>query len=81
MIFSKNEIIELFGGKKYLVVSVINYENTFYYYICEITHEEDKVKDNFKIITAIYENGNFFVKTLKSPLKEKISAIFEAQLQ
>lgn len=64
MIFSKREVIELSGGKKYIVVEALKEKGTWYYYLCEVNNEETKVKSNFKIITTINENGKLFVKTV-----------------
>jgi len=81
MIFSNNEVIELSGGKKYIVVDSLKNENIWYYYLCEVNEEETKIHENFKIITTINENGNLFVKTIKDALKDSLEIEFKKRLK
>ena len=81
MVFAKNEVLELFNGKKYIVVETINQNNIWYYYVCEVNNEENKIKEEFKIITTVSENGNLFIKTVKGKLQEKLELIFKEKLQ
>lgn len=80
MYFSKNEIIELNGGSKHIVVETTKYEEQYYYYIAEVDNKETKVKSKFRIITTVYENGNLFVKSVKGELAETLNNIFEELL-
>lgn len=81
MIFSNKEVIELSGGKKYIVVDSIKDNNDWYYYICEINQEETKVSSNFKIIKTVNENGNLFVKTVKDELATRLEMEFKEKLE
>lgn len=81
MYFSKNEIIELSGGSKHIIVETTKYKEKYYYYITEVDEEEKKVSDNFRVITTVYENGNLFVKSIKGELKETLTDIFNKMLE
>lgn len=80
MVFAKNEIIELHGGKKHIVVDTTKYENSYYYYVCEVNNEKNKIIDNFKIITTVNENGSLFVRTINGSLKDILIEIFKNNL-
>ncbi len=81
MIFSNKELIELSGGKKYIVVDSLEEKGIWYYYLCEVTKDEKKVIDNYKIITTVYDNGNTFVKTIKDELAEVLESKFKERLK
>ena len=80
MYFKKNEIIELSGGKKHLIVDTLQFEGTNYYYVCEVVNGESSIVPNFKVIKTIEENGNIFVKTIKDELSNKLTAMFKENL-
>lgn len=80
MYFAKDEIIELSGGKKHIIVDTTEFDGKYYYYVCEVNNEETKVIPTFKIITTISENGNLFVKTIKDDLANKLLTIFKEKL-
>lgn len=81
MIFAIKEVIELSGGKKYIVVDALEEKGTWYYYLCEVNQEENKVKSYFKIITTINENGHLFVKTVKDELAKTLEEKFKNKLK
>lgn len=81
MVFSKNEVIELFNKKKYIVVETLNQNNTYYYYICEVNAEESKLESNFRIITTVSENNNLFIKSVKGKQAEDLELIFKEKLK
>lgn len=80
MVFSKNEIILLSGGKKHIVLETLVYENKYYYYICEVNEEETDLIKSFKIITTVSENNCLFVKSIKGDLENKLAALFKEKL-
>ena len=80
MFFAKNEIIELSGGKKHIIVDTTELDGNYYYYVCEVNNAETKVIPTFKVITTISENGNLFVKTIKDDLATKLVTIFKEKL-
>lgn len=80
MIFSNKEVIELSGGKKYIVVDSIKENDEYFYYICEVDTAEKNVSNNFKIITTKNENGNLFVRTVKGELAIKLESLFKEKL-
>lgn len=80
MFFAKDEIIELSGGKKHIIVDTTEFDGKYYYYVCEVNSAETKVIPTFKIITTINENGNLFVKTIKNDLATKLTTVFKEKL-
>ena len=80
MFFAKNEIIELAHGKKYIVLDTTKYEAKYYYYVVEVTQDEQDVTENFKVITTVSENGNLFVKSVKDDLEDILVKIFKKNL-
>lgn len=79
MYFAKDEVIELYNGKKHIVVDTLSYEGIYYYYVCEVIDEQ--VIDNIKVITTKSENGQLFIKTITGPLEEKLKAMFEKNIK
>ena len=80
MYFTKNEIIELKGGKKHVVLDTTKLNGLYYYYVAEVNPEESKMVPDFKVITAVDENGYLFVKTIKDELEQELTGIFKQQL-
>lgn len=80
MIFTKKEVIELSGGKKYIVVDALEEKGTWYYYLYEVNNRETKVMPYSKVITTINENGNVFVKTVKGELEKSLETKFKNKL-
>lgn len=80
MVFRENEVIELDGGKKYIVVYVLEHEGSYYYYVCEVNQEETSINPVFKIITTVKENSNVFVKTVKDELANELELEFKEKL-
>lgn len=81
MVFQENQVIELQEGKKHIVVSVLELEGTYYYYVCEVNKEETAVNPIFKIITTVTENDNVFIKTVKDDLANKLELLFKNKLE
>ena len=80
MFFNKNEIIELAGGKKHLVVDTTKLKGNYYYFVCEVNSKETEIVPTFKVITTVSENGNLFIKTIKDDLENELTAIFKENL-
>lgn len=80
MIFKEKEVIELSGGKKYIVAKTLNQNNAWYYCLFEVNKEETQVKEDLRIITTVSENGNLFIKNVKGKLAEDLEIIFKEKL-
>ena len=80
MLFKKNEIIELSGGKKHIIVDTTQLEGKYYYYVCEVVEDESEIVPNFRVIMTINENGRLFVKTVKDDLADKLTGMFKENL-
>ena len=80
MLFKKNEIIELSGGKKHIIVDTTQLEGKYYYYVCEVQEDESEIIPNFRVIMTINENGRLFVKTVKDDLADKLTVMFKENL-
>lgn len=65
MVFERNEIIELSGGKRYIVTDMMEDNYKWYYYLLELD-EFDNLIGNDKVITTTLENGRLFIKTVDS---------------
>jgi len=55
------KIVTLGTGEKYLIISSANKDGKDYYYIAETNTEETEMKENFKIVTASYEDDNVYL--------------------
>lgn len=80
MFFQKNEVIRLTNGKKHLVVDTMEYNEVFYYYVCEIDDKMNRVINSFRVITTVNENNCLFVKTVKGNLAKELMEIFRNKL-
>lgn len=57
-----NKVVTLGNGEVYLVISYVSNNNRDYYYIAEFDTSLNDIKDNYKIVEAICENGNTFLE-------------------
>ena len=80
MIFKEKEVIELSGGKKYIVAKVINRDDCWYYGLFEVNNAETKVYTDLRIITTVSENGNIFIKNVKGKLAEELETQLKKEL-
>ena len=56
-----NKIITLGNKEKYLVVIGVTHNNNNYYYIAECNDNEDDIKDNYKIVKEVCEDGRTYI--------------------
>lgn len=80
MYFTKNEIIELKDGNKYIVVDIVEDNGAIYYYVCQVDKEEKNIRENFKVITTVKKNGYLFVKTIEGELESELITTFKERL-
>ena len=80
MVFKEKEVIELSGGKKYMVAKTLNQDNCWYYCLLEVNKEETEIKTDLRIITTVSENGNIFIKNVKGKLADDLEIIFKEKL-
>lgn len=80
MVFKEKEVIELTGGKKYMVAKAINKDDCWYYGLLEVNKEETEINTTVRIITTISENGNIFIKNVKGQLAEDLKTIVKEEL-
>lgn len=80
MVFKEKEVIELSGGKKYIVAKTLNKDNCWYYCLLEVNKEETEVDTNIRIITTVSENGNVFIKNVKGKLADDLKLVFQEKL-
>lgn len=57
-----NKIVTLGNGEVYFVISYVNNNNRDYYYIAECNDDGSDVKDNYKIVAAIYEGDKVYLE-------------------
>lgn len=77
MVFEKNEVIELSGGKKYIVIDCLEKNYKWYYYLLEITDDDDIVGNKITITTT-RENEKLYIQTLN--VDDEINKIFIKRL-
>lgn len=80
MYFTSNEVIELKGGKKHVVIATTEYHDEYYYYISELDKDAKKMIPKFKVITIVNNNGYLFIKTVQGDLEKELTSIFKKQL-
>ncbi len=80
MIFKEKEVIELSGGKKYIVAKVISRDDCWYYGLFEVNNAETEVYTDLRIITTVSENGNIFIKNVKGKLAEELETQLKKEL-
>lgn len=80
MVFKEREVIELSGGKKYMVAKTLNQNDCWYYCLMEVNKEETEVMPVLRIITTVTENGNIFVKNVKGQLAMDLELVFKEKL-
>lgn len=72
MYLTKDEIIEINSGKKYLILGCTKILEKEYYKICKINEKLDELIGNCKYITVSKENGHLIIEEIleESLLKE-----------
>lgn len=64
MYFTKDEIIEINSGKKYLILGCTKILEKEYYKICKIGEKLNELIGNCKYITVSKENGHLIIEEI-----------------
>ncbi len=56
-----NKIVTLGNNEEYLIVDKVVKDNEEYYYIAEVNEDGTDIKDNYKIVSATYRDGDIFL--------------------
>ncbi len=56
-----NKVITLGNNEEYLVIDKVIKDDCEYYYIAEVNEEGTDIKDNYKIVSATYKDGDIFL--------------------
>lgn len=73
MYLTKDEIIEINSGKKYLILGCTKILEKEYYKICKIGEKLDELIENCKYITVSKENGHLIIEEiLEEPLLKEL---------
>lgn len=73
MYLTKDEIIEINSGKKYLILGCTKILEKEYYKICKIGEKLDELIGNYKYITVSKENGHLIIEEiLEEPLLKEL---------
>ncbi|MDD3392795.1 MAG: hypothetical protein PHE54_04575 [Bacilli bacterium] len=76
-----NEIIKLHNDLEYLVLSKTNYQNSCYYYLIEVSKDDD-IKDNVKIVKENkVEDRLFLIPVTNADELEEVSKLLSAELE
>ncbi|MBP5684676.1 MAG: hypothetical protein J6X02_05430 [Bacilli bacterium] len=57
-----NKIVTLGNNEEYLIVDKVVKDEKEYYYIAEVNDDETDIKDNYKIVCAIYRDDDVFLE-------------------
>jgi hypothetical protein len=56
-----NKIVTLGNNEEYLVVDKVEKDGKEYYYIAEVNDDGTDIKDNYKIVSATYDDDNIYL--------------------
>lgn len=56
-----NKIITLGNDEEYLIVDKVEKDGCEYYYIAQVNEDETDIKDNYKIVSATYKDGEVYL--------------------
>ena len=56
-----NKIVTLGNNEEYLIVDKVEKDGDEYYYIAEVNEEGTDIKDNYKIVSATYDDDKIFL--------------------
>lgn len=78
MFFAKDEMIELNNQRKYLILDTALIDEQAYYKIKEISPDLEKLIGDYKIISAINNEGSIYInENIEPEIIEKLNEIFE----
>ena len=77
MYFTKDEIIEINSGKKYLILGCTKILKKEYYKICKIGEKLDELIGNCKYITVSKENGHLIIEEI---IEEPLIKVIEEKI-
>lgn len=81
MYLTKDEIIEINSGKKYLILGCTKILEKEYYKICKICEKLDELIGNCKYITVSKENGHLIIEEiLEEPLLKELEGKISSSL-
>jgi len=72
MNIDKNKIITLGNKEKFLVISHVTNNQKEYYYIAELEENGKDIKDNYKIMEAIFKDNKIFLEEVVGESNLKI---------
>lgn len=79
MYYSKDEMIELNNGKKYLVLDTVMLDENVYYKLKEVNGSEDGLIGDFIYVTTLNKEGKIYInEDISSEELEKIKILFES---
>ena len=56
-----NKIVMLGNNEQYLIVDQVIKDGKEYYYIAQVNEDETDIKDNYKIVSATYKDGEVYL--------------------
>lgn len=60
-----NTVLTLDDQKKYIVVAKVEYENSFYDYLLEVSSNEENIIENAVIVKEEVENNDIYVTKIE----------------
>lgn len=68
-----NKIITLGNNEEYLIVDKVEKDDKEYYYIAQVNEDGTDILDNYKIVSATYEDGEVYLDEVLG--EDKLKAI------
>lgn len=67
-----NNIVSLENKEEYLIIDKVNKDGVDYYYIVELNQERTDIKNNYKIVYVVFEDGQYIIREVlgEDKLKE-----------
>lgn len=67
-----NNIVSLENKEEYLIIDKVNKDGIDYYYIVELNQERTDIKNNYKIVYVVFEDGQYIIREVlgEDKLKE-----------
>ncbi len=56
-----NKIVTLGNNEEYLIVDKVEKDGKEYYYVAQVNEDETDIEDNYKIVSATYQDDEIYL--------------------
>jgi len=67
-----NKVVTLGNNEEYLIVDKTEKDDVEYYYIAQVNEDGSDIKDNYKIVSASYKDGDVYLDEVLGEDKLKV---------